>query len=51
MAEFDPPLEFSLTPVSDTMFVGRESDAGRWMPVTFADGYVHFGVRGYPRTS
>ncbi|HEY3606387.1 MAG TPA: serine hydrolase domain-containing protein [Pseudonocardiaceae bacterium] len=50
MAEFDPPLEFGLTPVSDIMFVGRESDAGRWMAVIFADGYVHLGIRAYPRT-
>src|SRR6266568_5691524 len=50
MAEFDLPFEFGLTPVSDTMFVGRMSDAGRWMPVVFGDGFVHFGIRVYTRT-
>lgn len=51
MAEFDPPFEFGLTPISDAMFVGRMSDAGRWIAVVFEDGYVHLGIRAYPRTT
>lgn len=51
MAEFDPPFEFGLTPVSDTMFVGRISDAGRWIAAVFEDDYLHLGIRAYPRTA
>jgi hypothetical protein len=50
MAEFDPPFEFGLTPVSDTMFVGRISDAGRWITAVFDDKYIQLGLRAYPRT-
>jgi len=33
------------------MFVGRMSDAGRWIAVVFDDNYVHLGIRAYPRTA
>ncbi|HEX4700530.1 MAG TPA: serine hydrolase domain-containing protein [Pseudonocardiaceae bacterium] len=49
MADFDAPFEFGLTPVSDTMFVGRESDTARWKAVVFDDDYIYVGIRVYAR--
>ena len=49
MAEFIPPFEFPLVPVSDRVFVGRGSDEQPWTPVVIEDGYLHYGLRALRR--
>jgi CubicO group peptidase (beta-lactamase class C family) len=50
MAEFMEPFGFPLIPLSDRLFVGRESDTAPWTPVVIEDDFVHFGLRAYLRT-
>jgi len=49
MAEYVTPFEFGLTPVSDSMFVGRESEMDRWKAVVFDENRLYVGIRAYTR--
>ncbi|MCK2239076.1 MULTISPECIES: serine hydrolase [unclassified Crossiella] len=58
MAELapEPPREFDLTPITDSLFVCRMPGAKAWMSVTFyalptGEPYVHLGVRATPKVS
>ena len=50
----DPVREYELVPVTENLFLAKETGARRWAPVTFytlptGERYVHFGLRGTPR--
>lgn len=52
----DPVDEFELVPVSENLFVVRQSESKYWTPVTFysletGEHYVHFGARATPKVS
>jgi hypothetical protein len=49
----EPIQEFALVPVSEDLFLFRESPVSQWTPVSFyrlttGERYVHFGARANP---